>query len=91
MQSLESLTDRIHLIRGVRVILDSDLAGLYRVETRRLNEQVRHNLGRFPSEFAFQLGNQELARLMSQFAASNSGRGGLRRPPLAFTERGVKA
>jgi len=89
MRSPETLAGRIHLIRGVRVVLDSDLARLYGVETRRLNEQVRRNRRRFPSEFMFQLNKQELARLMSQFATSNGGRGGLRKPPLAFTEHGA--
>jgi ORF6N domain len=89
MHAPDSLTGRIHLIRGVRVVLDSDLARLYGVETRRLNEQVRRNRRRFPAEFMFQLNNQELARLMSQFATSNGGRGGMRKPPLAFTEHGV--
>jgi hypothetical protein len=89
MRSPDRLAGRIHLIRGVRVVLDSDLAKLYGVETRRLNEQVRRNRRRFPAEFMFQLNNQELARLMSQFATSNSGRGGMRKPPLAFTGHGA--
>jgi hypothetical protein len=89
MHSPEILAGRIHLIRGVRVVLDSDLARLYGVETRRLNEQVRRNRRRFPPEFMFQLNKQELARLMSQFATSNGGRGGVRKPPLAFTEHGA--
>jgi hypothetical protein len=89
MHSPETLAGRIHLIRGVRVVLDSDLARLYGVETRRLNEQVRRNRRRFPPEFMFQLNKQELARLMSQFATSNGGRGGVRKPPLAFTEHGA--
>ncbi|MEX2241602.1 MAG: ORF6N domain-containing protein [Burkholderiales bacterium] len=67
MHSPDALTVRIHLLRSVRVILDFDLARLYGVETRRLNEQVRRNRRRFPPEFMFQLNNQELARLMSQF------------------------
>ena len=70
MHSLDAVIGRIHLVRGMRVILDSDLAKLYGVETRRLNEQVRRNRGRFPPEFVFQLTNQELMRLMSQFATS---------------------
>ena len=89
MHSPESVNERIHSIRGMRVILDSDLARLYGVETRRLNEQVRRNRRRFPPEFVFQLNNQEFARLMSQFATSNGGRGGVRKPPLAFTEHGA--
>ena len=89
MQSLDAVIGRIHLVRGMRVILDADLAKLYGVETRRLNEQVRRNRGRFPAEFVFQLTNQELMRLMSHFATSNSGRGGVRKAPLAFTEHGA--
>jgi hypothetical protein len=89
MHSPDALAGRIHLLRGVRVILDFDLARLYGVETRRLNEQVRRNHRRFPPEFMFQLNNQELARLMSQFATSNLGRGGMRKAPLAFTEHGA--
>jgi hypothetical protein len=71
------------------VILDADLALLYGVETRRLNEQVRRNLARFPPEFMFQMTNQEFASLMSQCATSNPGRGGLRKRPLVFTEHGA--
>jgi len=89
MQPLESVADRIHVIRALRVILDADLARLYGVETRRLNEQVRRNRNRFPPEFMIQLNNQELARLMSQIATSNARRGGMRKPPLAFTEHGA--
>ncbi|MGH7604111.1 MAG: ORF6N domain-containing protein [Gemmatimonadaceae bacterium] len=89
MHSLDAVIGRIHLVRGMRVILDADLAKLYGVETRRLNEQVRRNCGRFPSEFVFRLTNHELMRLMSQFATSNGGRGGIRKAPLAFTEHGA--
>lgn len=89
MRAPEHLAGRIRLVRGVRVMLDADLARLYGVETRRLNEQVRRNRRRFPSEFMFQLNNQELARLMSQIATSNGGRGGMRKLPLAFTEHGA--
>jgi hypothetical protein len=81
--------ERICVLRGARVILDADLARLYGVATRRLNEQVRRNPKRFPSEFAFRLSNQELARLMSQIATSKIGRGGMRKPPFAFTEHGA--
>jgi len=79
----------ILLIRGERVTLDQDLAELYGVPTRRLNEQVRRNLARFPGDFMFQLTAQEAASLRSQFAISNVGRGGRRYAPLAFTEQGV--
>lgn len=89
MRPLETLIERIHVIRGIRVMLDFDLAKLYGVETRRLNEQVRRNRSRFPQEFMIQLDNQELARLMSQIATSKKGRGGMRKPPMAFTEHGA--
>ncbi len=77
------------MLRGQKVMLDSDLAALYGVETRRLNEQVRRNLSRFPAEFMFQVDAGELAGLMSQIATSKSGRGGPRKLPLAFTEHGA--
>ncbi len=89
MQAHDRIAERIVTLRGLRVILDSDLAALYRVQTRRLNEQVRRNAGRFPPEFMFQLTNHELARLMSQIATSKIGRGGIRKPPSAFTEFGA--
>jgi hypothetical protein len=89
MARLDRVADRILVLRGVRVILDADLASLYGVETRRLNEQVRRNRDRFPPEFMFQMTNQELASLMSQFATSKPGRGGLRKLPLVFTEHGA--
>lgn len=86
---LASIASRILLLRGQKVMLDADLAALYGVETRRLNEQVRRNLRRFPAEFMFQVDADELAGLMSQFATSKSGRGGPRKLPLAFTEHGA--
>jgi hypothetical protein len=70
-------------------MLDSDLAQLYAVPTRRLNEQVRRNLDRFPQDFMFQLTAEEMAALRSQSATSKPGRGGRRYAPLAFTEQGV--
>jgi hypothetical protein len=70
-------------------MLDTDLAALYGVETRRLNEQLRRNLGRFPDDFAFRLSFQELRDLMSQNAISSSSWGGRRAVPYAFTEHGV--
>jgi hypothetical protein len=78
----------IRLIRGDKVILDEDLAELYGVEVKRLNEQVRRNLDRFPADFMFQLTNQEFKDLKSQFATSSSW-GGRRTPPYAFSEQGV--
>jgi hypothetical protein len=82
-----STGDRIHVIRGQRVILDEDLAELYGVETRRLNEQIKRNLDRFPSDFMFQLTSREWANLKSQFATSSWG--GRRTTPYAFTEHGA--
>ena len=76
-------------LRGEKVLLDSDLARLYGVTTKRLNEQVRRNLERFPGDFMFQLSAAEVDGLRSQIATSNPGRGGRRSPPLAFTEQGV--
>ncbi len=70
-------------------MLDSDLAGLYGVSTKRLNEQVRRNIERFPSDFMFKLTNDETDRLRSQIATSKQGRGGRRYTPCAFTEQGV--
>jgi len=83
---IESL---VHLIRGQRVMLDSDLARLYGVTTTRLNEQVVRNRDRFPEDFAYQLTQQEFTGLISQIAISNSGRGGRRTLPWVFTEHGV--
>ncbi len=79
----------IHIVRGQRVILDSDLAGLYGVSTGRFNEQVKRNLLRFPSDFMFRLTDQEYCSLMSQIAISNNRRGGRRKLPYAFTENGA--
>ena len=77
------------LVRGEKVILDSDLAELYGVETRRLNEQVRRNINKFPEDFMFQLTNQEFSDLKSQIATSRSGWGGRRKLPLVYTEHGA--
>ena len=86
---VERIETKILLIRGQKVIVDQDLAALYGVETRRLNEQVRRNLERFPEDFVFQLTDEEYAALMSQFATSKPGRGGRRKLPLVFTEHGA--
>jgi hypothetical protein len=77
----------ILVLRRQRVLLDNDLAALYGVETRRLNEQVRRNRDRFPSDFIFELTEKESANLKSQFATSSWG--GRRKRPLAFTEHGA--
>jgi hypothetical protein len=92
--AIEAIASRIFVLRGQRVMLDADLAALYGVTTKRLNEQVRRNLERFPSDFMFQLTNQEVAILRSQFATSSSGArrlawGGRRYTPRAFTEHGA--
>ena len=80
---------KILTLRGQQVMLDRDLAVLYRVETRRLNEQVKRNLDRFPSDFMFQLTADELKNWKSQFATSNKEIMGLRKAPYAFTEEGI--
>ena len=82
------IEDMIYLIRGRRVMLDSDLAIIYGVELKRLNEQVRRNVERFPKDFAFQLEHQEFANLKSQFATSSL-HGGKRKLPWVFTEHGA--
>jgi hypothetical protein len=87
--SLESIERVICVIRGERVILDSDLAILYGVSTSRLNEQVRRNVARFPQDFAFRLTKDEFENLKSQFATSRSKHGGRRKLPLVFTEHGA--
>ncbi len=85
------IESKILLIRGQKVMLDADLAELYGVETKRLNEQVRRNIERFPEDFMFQLTAEEAVNLRSQIATSNSpaGRGGRRYLPFAFTEHGA--
>jgi hypothetical protein len=80
---------RIYVIRERQVMLDEDLADLYGVETKRLIEQVKRNLERFPDDFMFQLDREETAALRSQIATSNTGRGGRRYAPYVFTEQGV--
>jgi len=87
--SLAEIEQRILTIRGQKVMLDSDLARLYGVPTKRLNEQVRRNLERFPPDFMFQLSVEEASALRSQFATSKLGRGGRRYLPYAFTEHGA--
>ena len=85
--AIEAIASRILTLRGERVLLDADLAALYGVETRRLNEQVRRNRRRFPADFIFRLTRDELENLMSQFATSRWG--GRRKLPYAFTEHGA--
>jgi ORF6N domain len=87
--SVKEIEQAIHVIRGQRVMLDSDLAALYGVLTKRLNEQVARNRERFPEDFAYQLTAQELTDLMSQNATSRVSHGGRRKLPWVFTEQGV--
>ena len=84
-----SIERRIYLVRGHKVMLDADLAELYKVPTSRLNEQVKRNRKRFPSDFMFQLNAEEMNILISQNAISSLGHGGRRKPAYAFTEQGV--
>ncbi len=89
---LELIEERIYTFRGKRVMLDSDLARLYGVTTKRLNEQVQRNADRFPEDFSFKLKNQEVAELRSQIATSSkevSRHGGRRSIPRVFTEHGA--
>ncbi len=84
------IKNKIHTIRGVQVMLDSDLAELYEVPVKRLNEQVRRNMERFPEYFMFQLSEDEYSSLRSQIATLNSKRGKHRKYlPFVFTEQGV--
>lgn len=88
IQPVEQIESLIITVRGKQVILDRDLARLYGVETRRLNEQVRRNIERFPEDFMFKLTKEEFDNLRSQIATSN-GRGGQRYVSYAFTENGI--
>ncbi|KIM11785.1 MAG: DNA-binding protein [Sulfurovum sp. FS08-3] len=85
----QNLQTKIHTIRGLQVMLDRDLAELYNVETKALNQAVKRNIHRFPIDFMFQLSQEEFENWRSQFVTSNSDKMGLRRPPYAFTEQGV--
>ena len=85
----QTIQNKIHTIRGEQVMVDRDLALLYGVETRRLNEQVKRNLERFPEEFMFQMTSNELENWKSQFATSNKEIMGLRKLPFVFTEQGI--
>jgi len=85
----EQIESSIIEMRSERLILDSDLADVYGVTTKRLNQQVKRNAARFGEKYAFQLTNKEFANLRLQSATSSSGHGGRRTPPWAFTEYGV--
>jgi len=87
MKDLQLIQNKIYEIRGQRVMLDFDLANLYGVETRVLNQTIKRNLRRFPADFMFQLAKPEFNNLMSQIVISSWG--GTRKLPYAFTEHGV--
>ena len=87
--NLQLIQSKIYEIRGQKVMLDRDLAELYGVETRTLNQAVKRNKERFPIDFMFQLTNEELEFWKSQIVMSNSIKMGIRRNPYAFTELGV--
>jgi hypothetical protein len=86
---LSKIEEIIYLIRGQKVMLDSDLAELYEIETGQLNRQVRRNLNRFPEDFMFELTPNEHQSLICQNGISKKGRGGRQKLPLVFTEPGV--
>jgi hypothetical protein len=89
LMAAPAIEKRILVVRGRRVMVDEDLADLYGVETKRLVEQVKRNVERFPADFMFQLDETEMAALRSQIATSKTGRGGRRYAPYVFTEQGV--
>ena len=89
MDELQIIQSKIYEIRGERVMLDRDIAALYNVETKVLNQAVKRNIKRFPEDFMFQLSKTEFQIWKSQIVTSNSDKMGLRRPPYAFTEQGV--
>jgi len=86
---IEVIKHRIYEVRGLRVMLDRDLAELYNVETRALNQAVRRNIDRFPEDFMFVMTDDEMNAWKSQIVMSNSIRMGMRRPPVVFTELGI--
>ena len=86
---IERIETKILLIRGQKMMLDRDLADLYEVETRVLNQAVRRNIKRFPEDFMFQLTKEEFENWKSQIVISNREKMGLRRMPYAFTEHGI--
>ena len=87
--SEELISNKIYFIRNQKVMLDRDLAALYGIETKRLKEQVKRNISRFPEDFMFELTKSEFENWRSQFATSNSDKMGLRYLPMVFTEHGV--
>ncbi|MBT6684903.1 MAG: ORF6N domain-containing protein [Bacteroidetes bacterium] len=85
----EKIASSIYVIRNKKVMIDRDLAELYGVETRILNQAVRRNIKRFPDDFMFQMTTEEFKNWKSQIVISNKEKMGLRKPPLVFTEQGV--
>lgn len=86
--SKDQVDQLIYVVRGKQIMLDSDLASLYQVETKAFNQAVKRNIARFPDAFRFQLTNEEYEGLRSHFVTSN-GRGGRRYLPYAFSEQGI--
>ncbi len=89
LNKIENIQHLIYTFRGVQVMLDRDLAAIYQVETRMLNQAVARNIERFPDSFRFQLSEVEFENWKSQIVMSKEDKIGLRRPPFAFTEQGV--
>ena len=103
LMTIDNIYNRVYVIRGQQVMLDCDLAEIYGYEVKRLNEQVKRNIARFPEDFMFQLSDEEIGNLKSQFATSKNGDilndlksqivtsswGGRRKLPYAFTEQGI--
>ena len=89
MEELQVIQNKIYEIRGTKVMLASDLAEMYGVQTKALNQAVKRNFTRFPEDFMFQLTNQETQNWKSQIVTSNTIKMGIRRNPFAFTEHGV--
>ena len=85
----EIIVSKIYMIRGIKVMLDMDLAELYGVENKQLKRAVRRNLSRFPIDFMFEFTIEELNNWRSQFGTSNREKMGMRIPPFAFTEHGI--
>lgn len=85
----ENIGPRLIMLRNQPVLLDSDVASIFGVETKRVNEAVKRNREKFPDDYMFALDKQEIATLRSQIATSNIGRGGARYEPKAFTEKGL--
>jgi hypothetical protein len=86
---IEKITSKIYVIRDTRIMLDRDLAELYRVKTKVLKQAVHRNIARFPEDFMFELTKEEFRNWRTQFVTSNKDKMGLRYRPMAFTEQGV--